>query len=51
MFCSGTEPKIKYYTEIRSDTEENGRKQLEEITLGIANDVVQYKKHDIHWHQ
>ncbi|KAG2216869.1 hypothetical protein INT45_009400 [Circinella minor] len=46
---SGTEPKIKYYSELRGESEEQARKDLSQVVQAIGDDLVEYQQYDLVW--
>lgn len=46
---SGTEPKIKYYSELRGTSEEQARKDLDHVVQAIGDELVEYKKNSLEW--
>ncbi|KAG2230169.1 hypothetical protein INT48_003474 [Thamnidium elegans] len=44
---SGTEPKIKYYSELRGDTEEQARIDLHRVVEAIGDELMEYKKNGL----
>ena len=48
-YNSGTEPKIKYYSELRGDSEEQARKDLSQVVQAIGDELVEYQKYDLLW--
>lgn len=46
---SGTEPKIKYYSELRGDTEAQAKNDLSKVVDAIGNELVQYQKYNLEW--
>lgn len=46
---SGTEPKIKYYSELRGSSEEQARKDLDRVVQAIGDELVEYQKNGLEW--
>ncbi|KAI8145427.1 hypothetical protein BJV82DRAFT_643703 [Fennellomyces sp. T-0311] len=46
---SGTEPKIKYYSELRGDSEEQARTDLSKVVQAIGDELVEYEQYGITW--
>ncbi|KAI9267914.1 hypothetical protein BDA99DRAFT_504345 [Phascolomyces articulosus] len=46
---SGTEPKIKYYSELRGDSEEQARKDLSSVVQAIGDELVEYQQYNLLW--
>ncbi|KAI9357205.1 hypothetical protein BD770DRAFT_322263 [Pilaira anomala] len=44
---SGTEPKIKYYSELRGDTEEQAKIDLDGIVQAIGDELMEYEKNGL----
>ncbi|KAF7723588.1 Phosphoglucomutase-3 [Apophysomyces ossiformis] len=44
---SGTEPKIKYYSELRGDTEEQAAKDLAKVVAAIGTELMEFEKHGL----
>ncbi|KAI7898662.1 uncharacterized protein BX663DRAFT_524309 [Cokeromyces recurvatus] len=44
---SGTEPKIKYYSELRGESEEQARKDLHHVVEAIGDELMEYKKNGL----
>ncbi|CEP10434.1 hypothetical protein [Parasitella parasitica] len=44
---SGTEPKIKYYSELRGETEEQAKHDLHQVVEAIGEELMQYKKNGL----
>ncbi|KAI9493550.1 hypothetical protein BDB00DRAFT_822476 [Zychaea mexicana] len=46
---SGTEPKVKYYSELRGDSEEQARKDLSKVVQAIGDELVEYQQYNLLW--
>ncbi|KAI7888047.1 uncharacterized protein EV154DRAFT_519070 [Mucor mucedo] len=44
---SGTEPKIKYYSELRGESEQQARIDLHHVVEAIANELMEYEKNGL----
>ncbi|KAI9308899.1 hypothetical protein BJ944DRAFT_259452 [Cunninghamella echinulata] len=44
---SGTEPKIKYYSELRGDSEEQAKTDLSKVVASIGTDLMEYEKNSL----
>jgi phosphoglucomutase len=47
LCCSGTEPKIKYYSELRGDDEVQAKQDLVKVVDSIGIDLMQYEKNGL----
>jgi phosphoglucomutase len=47
LCCSGTEPKIKYYSELRGDNEVQAKQDLAKVVESIGIDLMQYEKNGL----
>ncbi|KAI9318255.1 hypothetical protein BX666DRAFT_1936551 [Dichotomocladium elegans] len=46
---SGTEPKIKYYSELRGPSEAEAKAELEGVVQAIGDELIEYQKHGLQW--
>ncbi|KAI8075213.1 hypothetical protein BC940DRAFT_230269 [Gongronella butleri] len=44
---SGTEPKIKYYSELRGESQEQAKQDLAKVVAAIGDDLMQYEKNGL----
>lgn len=44
---SGTEPKIKYYSELRGESEEQAKNDLSNVVAAIGTDLMEYEKNGL----
>lgn len=44
---SGTEPKIKYYSELRGESEEQAKIDLHKVVEAIGTELIQYEKNGL----
>ncbi|KAG1169097.1 hypothetical protein G6F70_008690 [Rhizopus microsporus] len=44
---SGTEPKIKYYSELRGESEDQARKDLSKVVEAIGTELMEYEKNGL----
>ncbi|KAI9486531.1 MAG: hypothetical protein EXX96DRAFT_549427 [Benjaminiella poitrasii] len=44
---SGTEPKIKYYSELRGESEDQARKDLHHVVEAIGDELMEYEKNGL----
>lgn len=47
MYYSGTEPKIKYYSELRGESEDQARKDLSKVVEAIGTELMEYEKNGL----
>jgi len=47
LICSGTEPKIKYYSELRGASEEQARIDLHQVVEAIGDELMEYQKNGL----